>query len=78
MFRIINNPGGVQFVEFMGAACDVDDAGNMIDFVPRGNIVINLSAITGYYDHTILIDSRKIRVMESCDQISQKIKAAMK
>ena len=74
MFRITNNPGGVQFVEFMGAACDVDDAGNMIDFVPRGNIMINLSAITGYYDHTILIDSRKIRVMETCEEITRKIR----
>ena len=74
MFRITNNPGGVQFVEFMGAACDVYDAGNMIDFVPRGKIVINLSEITGYYDHTILIDSRKIRVMETCEEITRKIR----
>lgn len=74
MFRInINNHESVTFVEFIGAACDIDDSGNMIDFVPRGQIVLNISEITGYYDHTILIEGRKIRVMETCDEISRKI-----
>ena len=45
MFRIKNGEG-VTFVEFIGAACDIDDAGNMVDFVPRGPIVLNVSAIT--------------------------------
>ena len=74
MFRInINNHESVTFVEFQGAVCDIDDAGNMVDFVPRGPIVLNISTITGYYDHTILIEGRKIRVMETCDEISRKI-----
>ena len=72
MFRIKNGEG-VTFVEFMGAACDIDDAGNMVDFVPRGPIVLNVSAITGYYDHTALVEGRKIRVMETCEQITRKI-----
>lgn len=64
------------FVEFQGAACDVDDEGHMMDFVPRGAIVLNLNHICGYYDHTILIAGRKIRVMETCNQISLKIMEA--
>lgn len=73
MFRINSNRDSVTFVEFMGAACDIDDAGNMVDFVPRGPIVLNVSAITGYYDHTVLVEGRKIRVMETCEQITRKI-----
>lgn len=73
MFRIKNGEG-VTFVEFLGAVCDIDDAGNMVDFVPRGSIVLNISTITGYYDHTVLVEGRKIRVMETCEQITRKIR----
>ena len=67
---------GPVFVEFQGATCDVDFEGHMMDFVPRGAIVLNLNHICGYYDHTILIAGRKIRVMETCNQISLKIMEA--
>lgn len=70
-----NNP---IFVEFQGAVCDVDDFGNLIDFQPRGPIVINANSILGYYDHTILIKDKKIRVMETCREISLKILEARK
>lgn len=66
------------FVEFQGAVCDVDDFGNLIDFQPRGPIVINANSILGYYDHTILIKDKKIRVMETCREISLKILEARK
>ena len=69
---------GPVFVEFHGAVCDVDDFGNLIDFQPRGPIVINANSILGYYDHTILIKDKKIRVMETCREISLKILEARK
>ena len=73
MFRINSNRDSVTFVEFMGAACDIDDEGTTIEYIPRGTIVLNVSTIIGYYDHTVLIEGRNIRVMETCEQITRKI-----
>jgi hypothetical protein len=64
---------GAAFVEFHGATMDFED-GKLIDIVEREPIVINVSRIDGYYDHTILVAGRKVRVMETKEDITRKLK----
>jgi hypothetical protein len=66
------------FVEFTGASGSLDEDGMLKDYVPRDKITINVNRISGYYDHTILVEGRKIRVMDSYNQIALKILEAMK
>ena len=66
------------FIEFTGASGSLDDDGMLKDYVPRDKITINVNRISGYYDHTILVEGRKIRVMDSYAQIALKILEAMK
>lgn len=70
-------PGPI-FIEFTGASGSLDDDGMLKDYVPRDKITINVNRISGYYDHTILVEGRKIRVMDSYNQIALKILEAMK
>ena len=65
------------FVEFEGALCQVDDAGQM-DYTPRGKISINVHSIGGFYDHRILVFGNKVHVMETRNQIELKIREALK
>lgn len=60
------------FITFTGATIDYED-GVLVDIVPREKIVINVNRIDAFYDHTILIDGRKIRVMETLAEIREKI-----
>ena len=69
-----DRPAGPVFVEFRGASMDYDDEGNLIDIVPRDAIVINVNRITGFYNHKILVDDRKISVMETTQEIWKKIR----
>ena len=64
----------VMFVRFMGAATDIDDDGRITDYVPRGEVVVNVMQIGAVYDHTLLIMGHKIRVMETMDEIMKKLK----
>ena len=66
------------FIEFTGATGSVDDDGFLRNYVPRDKITINLARISGFYDHTILVEGRKIRVMDSYSQIALKVLEAMK
>lgn len=66
------------FVEFTGATGAADDDGKISDYVPRERITVNILRISGFYDHTILAEGRKIRVMETYAQIALKILQAMK
>lgn len=68
---------GPAFVEFQGAAMDFDDEGKLQDLVPRSPIMINVREIEGFYDHTILINGRKLRVMETLTEIRKKVGAAI-
>ena len=63
-----------MFVTLMGAATDIDDDGKIVDYVPRGEVVINVGRIDAYYNHTILTGGHKIRVMETLDEIRRKIR----
>jgi len=64
------------FIELQGALCEKED--DRLIYTPRGEIAINPARIAGYYDHTIMIDGYKIRVMESYVQIALKIAEASK
>ena len=64
--------GAVRFVQFQGALTDLDDDG-VIDYTPRGNVFVNVAQIAAFYDHTLVVMGRKIRVMETLDEIEQKI-----
>ena len=61
-----------HFVEFRGALTDVDDDG-AIDYAPRGEVFVNVGQVAAFYDHTICIMGRKIRVMETLDEIRRKL-----
>ncbi len=67
-------PAAVIFVSFMGAVTDIDDDGKIIDYAPRGKVVINVAQIGAVYDHTIIIMGHKIRVMETLDEIKAKLR----
>lgn len=64
------------FVEFEGALAEKFD--DELTFTPRGKISLNPARIAGYYDHTILVDGYKIRVMDTYAQIALKILEATK
>ena len=66
------------FLEFRGAIANVDDDSMKVEYTPRDLISVNLSRISGFYDHTILVEGRKIRVMDTYAQIALKILEAMK
>lgn len=63
-----------EFIKFQGAIMDVDDEGRIVDYVPRGEILINAAQICAAYDHTIMVMGHKIRVMESLEEITQKLR----
>ena len=58
-----------MFIEFEGAAMDVDDMTGERDYAPRGKVCVNTDNIGGFYDHTILLLGHKIRVMEGYDEL---------
>lgn len=66
------------FVEFRGAIANVDDDSMKVEYIPRDQISVNICRISGFYDHTILVEGRKIRVMDTYAQIALKILEAMK
>lgn len=63
-----------MFVTLMGASTEIDDDGKIVDYVPRGEVVINVGRINAIYDHTILTGGHKIRVMETLEEIQRKIR----
>ncbi len=63
-----------MFVTLMGAATDIDDDGKIVEYTPRGKVVINVGRINAIYDHTILTGGHKIRVMETLEEIQWKIR----
>lgn len=56
------------FIKFTGAKCTYEDNGDRT-LTPWSPIWINVEKICGFYDHTILVNGQKIRVMETEDQI---------
>lgn len=63
---------GPMFLSFQGAAVEYDDDGRL-SYLPRGEVVVNVGRIGAYYDHTLLIEGHKIRVMDTVSQIGLKI-----
>lgn len=67
------------FVSFMGADVTFsDDDGAMMSYKPRGEVVINVNRIGAYYDHTIITEGHKIRVMDDATGIGLRIMEARK
>lgn len=58
-----------MMILFKGATKDGDD------FTERGPVWINPARICAIYDHTILVDGYKIRVMETEEEAIKKITA---
>lgn len=56
-----------MMILFKGATKDGDD------FTERGPVWINPARICAIYDHTILVDGYKIRVMETAKEAVSKI-----
>lgn len=63
---------GPVFLSFQGAAVEFDDDGRL-SYLPRGEVVVNIGRIGAYYDHTLVIEGHKIRVMDTVSQIRRKI-----
>lgn len=69
----------MKTVTFEGAELSLsDDINHPFNYTPRGAITINLDRIDAYYDHTILVGGHKIRVMDTFDEIRQKINSCDK
>lgn len=58
-----------MFIELNGATRTYDDEYHMTE-----KVSVNVNRIDAYYDHKVLIDGYKIRVMETYEQITQKLK----
>ena len=67
-------PPAAMFVTFMGASTEIDDDGKILEYTPRGKVLINVARINAIYDHTILTGGHKIRVMETLEEIRDKIR----
>ena len=66
----------MRTVTFEGAELSLsDDINHPFNYTPRGSITINMDRIDAYYDHTILVGGHKIRVMDTFDEIAEKIKS---
>lgn len=65
--------GGVM-IRFRGARlADVKENGDR-EFKFRENIWLRAEAIIGYYDHTVLVSGYKIWVMETAEEIGEKVR----
>lgn len=62
----------MDLIEFRGATRD--EMAGQIEYTDRGPIWINAALVAGFYDHTILIEGNKIRVMETTDEIVERFK----
>lgn len=60
------------FVRFEGANMRETDDGR--EYTERGPIYISPKHVTGFYDHTILTEGHKIRVMDDITQIREKLR----
>ena len=66
----------MKMVEFECAMMTVTEDGKTV-YTPRGSITLILGAIVGFYDHAILTESQKIRVMEDYESIKAKLMEAI-
>jgi len=60
-------------IRFTGANVTVSDDGER-EYTPRGPIWLRCEAIIGYYEHTVLVGGLKIWVMETAEQIGEKVR----
>ncbi len=65
----------MKFIKFTGAHMETEDNGR-VTYSPWDVIVVNMEQIGAVYDHTIVIMGHKIRVMESLEEIIERISDA--
>jgi len=61
----------MNLIEFRGAARD--EISGQTEYTDRGPVWVNPEHVSCVYDHTILIDGHKIRVMEPMEEIVSRI-----
>ena len=61
-----------MLIEFRGAKVEMNDEGEK-EYEDRGPIWINPNVLAGYYEHTLLVNGHKIRVMEEIPEIQRKL-----
>lgn len=69
--RISFDGVGHDLIEFRGATRD--ELAGQVEYTDRGPVWVNPGRVSCVYDHTILIDGHKIRVMETTDEIMNAI-----
>ena len=60
-----------MLVEFLGATFTEIDG--VREYSPRGKIFINPDRVNAVYDHCIITGNNQIRVMETIDEIKEKL-----
>lgn len=60
-----------EFLEFTGATYTMMEEGQ--EWTARGPVQIRRDAVTGFYDHMILLGDHKVKVMEGYRQICKRI-----
>ena len=68
MFAMTPTFSGTTLIEFQGASRD-----ELGQYSERGAIWINPAQVSAIYDHTILLDGHKNRVMETEPEIIKKL-----
>ena len=61
-----------MLIEFRGAKVEMNDEGEK-EYEDRGPIWINPNALAGFYEHTLLVNGHKVRVMEEIPEIQEKL-----
>lgn len=62
----------MDMFKFEGAASRETEQGR--EYSPRGPIWLRAEKIVGFYDHTVLVEGHKIRVMETAEEIQKKLR----
>lgn len=61
-----------EFLEFTGAMYTMMEEGQ--EWMARGPVQIRRDAVTGFYDHMILLGDHKVKVMEDYREICKRIR----
>lgn len=61
-----------MYFTFRGASIGQDEDGERV-YKEIGAVTIAKDALSGFYDHTLLVGDHKIRVVETYDEILKKV-----
>ena len=63
-----------RFIILQGATATMDDEGVIVGHTPRGAVVVNDRHIMAFYDNVVIIEGHKIRVMETAEEILDRLR----